>query len=108
MSCVLEILSEHELIMRKKYLINQIKNINQELSNRNIELDDKDDISYLDKIEKTIALCGDNDIQSSANYCAQSDIICNVESSTCYITTNNNISENKIKKIKIKVNIKKK
>jgi hypothetical protein len=91
MSCVLEILSEHELIMRKKYLINQIKNINQELSNRNIELDDKDDISYLDKIEKTISLCEDNNIIQ--------DVLCD--------NLNNTTSENKIKKIKIKVNIKK-
>jgi hypothetical protein len=102
MSCVLEILSEHELKIRKKYLINQIKKINEELSNRNILFDDNDNdnIDYLEKIGKNIVECENSIIQDSANCYAQSDVQHEI--------TNNNVSENKIKKIKIKINIKKK
>jgi hypothetical protein len=88
------------LKVRKKYLINQIKKINEELSNRNIVLDNNDNIDYLDKIEKPSGVCENNDIQCSVNCGSQCDVQHEI--------TNNNVSENKIKKIKIKINIKKK
>jgi hypothetical protein len=85
MSCVLEILSDHELNVRKQYLLNQIKNIDKELSNRNISVE-KDDTVYSYEINNNSTLIdvSNNIIQN----CIQDD-------------------SNKLKKVKIKINIKK-
>jgi hypothetical protein len=85
MSCVLEILSDHELKVRKQYLLNQIKNIDQELSNRNI-LIEKENSTYSYEINNNSTLIG-----------VSSDIIQNCIQD----------DSNKLKKVKIKINIKK-
>jgi hypothetical protein len=110
MTCVLEILSIHELIRRKINLLKELEKIEKELLIRNINLDQ----TVSNDLDQTVSNDLDQTVSNDLDQTVSNSIINKDVLNTKKKITIKKMSINKIepkiddtKKIKIKVNIKK-